>query len=154
MITIRTASKSDVTEISTVICDALRCSNAKDYSEAVINRLFDSFSPKNVATMMDRRTVFVALEDDLIVGTASLEKNVVKTVFVAPHLHRQGLGSQLMNAIETTAAKAGHVSLSLSSSLTAQSFYEALGYEVLQHDFYGEEETILMQRKLPKSSNT
>ncbi|MEH6403015.1 MAG: GNAT family N-acetyltransferase [Sneathiella sp.] len=153
MTTIRTATKSDVTEISTVICDALRYSNAKDYSEAVINRLFESFSPKNIATMMDRRTVFVALEDDRIIGTAGLEKDAVKTVFVAPNQHRKGVGSLLMNVVETSAVETGLVSLTVSSSLTAKSFYEALGYEVLSHEFFGEEETVFMQRKLPKLSN-
>ncbi len=67
MTTIRTATKSDVTEISTVICDALKHSNAKDYSEAVISRLFESFSPRNVATMMKKRAVFVALKDNRII---------------------------------------------------------------------------------------
>ncbi len=148
MMTIRRMKKSDVIDVSNVICDALRYTNAQDYSEAVINRLCDIFSPENISEKMEGRTVFVALDDDEIIGTVSLEQNTVKTLFVSPNHQGKGVGSQLMNAVEASATKAGRVSLTLSSSLTAQSFYKKLGYEVQKSEFFGEEETILMQRKL------
>lgn len=58
---IRPASSSDAEGISRIIIAALRDTNAKDYSEAVIARVEQSFSPAAVSELMTRRLVFVAL---------------------------------------------------------------------------------------------
>lgn len=148
MITVRLAKKNDATAISSVVCDALRCSNAKDYSETVIDRLLSNFTPQRIAEMMSRRTVFVAIRNDQVIGTASLEQATVKTVFVDPEHQRTGVGSRLMNAIEASAREAGLGSLTVASSLTAENFYTVLGYKFLEYKFFGEEKTVFMKRQL------
>ena len=148
MITIRLATKDDATAISSVVCNTLRRSNAQDYSETVIDRLLNNFTPQCIAEMMSRRTVFVAIGHDEVVGTASLQQATVKTVFVAPEHQRKGVGSRLMNAVEASAKEAGLRSLTVASSLTAESFYTALGYKFLEYKLFGEEKTVVMKRQL------
>jgi hypothetical protein len=83
-ITIRPADLADAGAISQVVVSALQSTNAKDYTPEIIGRVAENFSPASIAALMARRDVFVALEGSRIVGTASLDGKVVRSVFVAP----------------------------------------------------------------------
>ncbi len=145
---IRRACSSDAEGISRVIVTALRDTNAKDYSEAVIARVEQSFSPTAVSGLLMRRLVFVALDQDTIVGTASLDDRVVRTVFVDPKLQGLGIGRALMAEVERVAVERGVAVLAVPSSVTAQSFYAKLGFSPLRDSYHGEERTIVMERPL------
>lgn len=150
-IEIRTANEDDAEGISEVIIAALRTTNAKDYSQAVIEQVEKSFSPSAVAALISKRMVFVALEEGKVVGTASLGGQVVRTVFVQPCSHGQGIGSELMSTIEQTARGLGIEVLRVPSSITAERFYKKLGYSAVRETFHGEERTIVMERYLMNS---
>ena len=77
---IRAASVLDAESISRVILAALRHSNAADYDAATLARVARAFTPQAVVQLLDRRVVWVALESDVVVATASLEKNVVRSI--------------------------------------------------------------------------
>lgn len=145
---IRPAAKVDAEAISDVILAALREVNAKDYSPDIIDRVADSFSPAAVRKLLGSRTVFVAIDGGSIVGTASLDGAVVRTVFVAPSAQRRGIGARLMAEIEQAAITGGITTLSVPSSITAQGFYEKLGFNSVSDSFYGDERTIIMERLL------
>lgn len=150
-IEIRTANEDDAEGISEVIIAALRTTNAKDYAQAVIEQVEKSFSPNAVAALISKRMVFVALEAGKVIGTASLDGQVVRTVFVHPSSHGQGIGSQLMSTLEQTARGLGIEVLRVPSSITAERFYKKLGYSVVREAFHGEERTIVMERYLMNS---
>ncbi|AHL75425.1 GNAT family acetyltransferase [Stutzerimonas stutzeri] len=150
-IEIRAADEEDAGGISEVIVAALRTTNAKDYSQAVIEQVETSFSPSAVAVLIGKRMVFVALEGNTVIGTASLDGQVVRTVFVRPQSHGQGIGSLLMNTVEQTARRLGIETLSVPSSVTAELFYKRLGYSAVRETFHGEERTIVMERYLMSS---
>lgn len=143
---IRPASEADAEAISSVILAALRESNAQDYSPDIIARVAESFSPAGVRGLMSSRTVFVAIDDGSLVGTASLDGAVVRTVFVSPSAQRRGIGASLMVAIERAARAGGISTLSVPSSITAQGFYEKLGFNAVGESFHGDERTIVMER--------
>ncbi|SOP96327.1 GNAT family acetyltransferase [Pseudomonas syringae pv. syringae] len=84
----------------------------------------------------------------MVVGTASLEGEVVRSVFVDPDRHRRGVGRLLMAELERVARKAGAVRMVVPSSLTAQGFYWALGFNVVREHLEGEERTLIMERQL------
>src|SRR3954468_19405907 len=77
--TVRPALEADVSEISAVILRALRETNAKDYTDEIIERVERSFSPSAVLQLIGKRTVFVAAIGSRVVGTASLDGSVVRT---------------------------------------------------------------------------
>ena len=58
------------------------------------------------------------------------------------------LPSLLMNYLEEVARKENIFCLTVSSSITAEGFYRKLGYSVLRNEYYGEERTIIMEKKL------
>ena len=149
---IRPALEHDADEISAVILRALRETNAKDYAAEIIQRLEGHFSPGAVSQLIGKRTVIVAAIGSRIVGTASLDGNVVRTVFVSPDVQALGIGKTLMAEIEGMARERHIPSLTLSSSITAEAFYARLGYKAVRDSYYGDERTIVMERSLNASS--
>jgi N-acetylglutamate synthase-like GNAT family acetyltransferase len=146
--TIRRALEEDADAISVVILRALRETNAKDYTGEIIDRVERSFAPAAVRELIGKRTVFVAVIDGRVVGTASLDGSVVRSVFVAPDVQARGIGKFLMAEVENT-ARAGHITrLAVPSSVTAETFYAGLGYRAVRDSYYGDERTIIMERSL------
>lgn len=146
--TIRAALEGDADEISAVILRALRETNAKDYSGDIIEGVERSFCPSAVVQLIGKRTVLVAAVGSRVVGTASLDGSVVRTVFVAPDVQARGIGKLLMAEIERIAGERNVPLLTVPSSVTAESFYERLGFKAVRDSYYGEERTIIMERSL------
>ncbi|QKZ04845.1 GNAT family N-acetyltransferase [Pseudomonas eucalypticola] len=144
----RPATANDAAAISRVVIAALRGSNSRDYPPDVIAQVERSFAPEAVSVLIGKRHVLVAVQGEHIVGTASLDGDVVRSVFVDPAYQGNGIGRQLMGAIHATAARMGVDTLRLPSSITAQPFYAALGYRKIRDEFHGAERTIIMQRRL------
>ncbi|HEY8336112.1 MAG TPA: GNAT family N-acetyltransferase [Tardiphaga sp.] len=150
---VRRAEAGDANDISQVIVRALRETNARDYAPEIIARLERSFTPSAVEQQIERRDVFVGLIDDRIVGTASLEGQVIQTVFVSPDAQGRGVGRLLMQAVEATARERQVAVLHLSSSITAETFYAGLGFRAVRDAFYGDERSIVMERILSPTAS-
>ena len=146
--TIRPALADDAAAISAVILRALRETNAKDYTDEIITRVEQSFSPEAVRALIDKRTVFVAILSSRLVGTASLDGSVVRTVFVAPDVQARGIGKRLMADVERLARERNIPVLTVPSSVTAETFYAKLGFKAVRDNYHGDERTIIMERRL------
>ncbi|KMO43727.1 acetyltransferase [Methylobacterium tarhaniae] len=146
--TIRLATKDDAAEVSRVVLSALHESNARDYGPDTIARVARGFMPDGIAAMIAGRQVFVAVDDERILGTASLDGGVVRAVFVAPDAQGRGIGRALMAEIERTAQGAGVATLTLQSSLTAVGFHDRLGFRTVREHHHGDERTIVMALQL------
>ena len=114
----------------------------------MIARVEQSFSPAAVLGLLERRVVFVAVNNDTIVGTASLDGEVVRTVFVDPGCQGRGIGRALMAEVGRAAAERGVALLTVPSSVTAEPFYAKLGFKSVRDSYHGEERTIVMERPL------
>ncbi|MBB4259159.1 MULTISPECIES: GNAT family N-acetyltransferase [unclassified Bradyrhizobium] len=146
--TIRPAREDDADGISEVILHALRETNAKDHTDAIIERVGRSFSPDAVRQLIGKRTVFVAAIGSRIIGTASLDGSVVRTVFVEPDVQTRGVGKRLMAEVERAARERNVSALTVPSSVTAEGFYARLGFRAVRDSYYGDERTIVMEREL------
>ncbi|CAM2767765.1 GNAT family N-acetyltransferase [Legionella worsleiensis] len=145
---IRRATLADAEAISHVIIQTLKEVSSKDYPDSVINEVIKSFSKEQITVKMKQRKIIVITEKNHIIGTASLEGNLVRTVFVLPNKQGKKAGSLLMHYLEEMARKESISSLTVSSSITAEGFYQKLGYSALSNEYYGEERTIIMEKKL------
>ncbi|BCD88237.1 N-acetyltransferase [Pseudomonas solani] len=145
---IRTATPDDATAISQVVLLALAESNARDYPPAVIASVQANFGPEQVRGLLAAREVLVAEEAGCVIGTASLDGDVVRTVFVAPGAQGLGVGRRLMEHVEALARERGVAVLKVPSSITAEGFYAGLGFQAVQQIIRGEERTIVMERSL------
>lgn len=149
---IRAASVSDADALSALITRVLYISNLADYGEANIARVASHFTPEGVRVMLGNRDTIVAVQGDTIVGTAGIAPasthvgKSIRTFFVDPDLQGQGIGKALF------AALMDHVSdgetVTVRSSIAAERFYAAQGFEKVQDHWEGDERTIEMRLDL------
>ncbi len=137
---VRPATSKDATSISRVVIAALRESNSQDYPPDIIAQVERSFAPEVVTAQLAKRRVFVALLGENIIGTASLDGN--------PAHQKGGIGRHLMEVIHAAAACDGIEAVRVPSSITAEKFYAALGYQKVRDEFHGAERTIVMEKQL------
>ena len=130
-IEIRPATLDDAEAICRVAIRTLRESNARDYPADEIARLVAGFTPPRIAAFIASRPFYVAIVDGAVVGTANLEGAEARAVFVDPDHQRQGVGASLMAAVEDLARARSVATLRVESSITAEAFYERLGYAVV-----------------------
>ncbi|WP_311969565.1 GNAT family N-acetyltransferase [Pseudomonas baltica] len=147
---IRLATDEDAVAINRVIIAALRESNSKDYPADVIAAVERGFTVQAIRSLMTQRQVYVGTVGLSVIATASLDDDVVRSVFVEPKHQRIGIGRQLMAVIQSSAASAGVDVLRVPSSITAQDFYASLGFVAIRDEFHGAERTVIMQLQLGK----
>ena len=145
---VRAARAEDAAAISKVIIAALRESNALDYPPEVIAQVEQNFAAPQILSLMSQRQVYVAIDDQIVVGTASLDQQVIRSVFVAPEQQGKGIGKLLMARIESVAATHGLKELRVPSSITAEGFYALLGFQKVRDEFHGAERTVIMFKHL------
>ena len=149
---IRPIKSTDLEKVEQLIKDAILETNARDYSQQVVDFMLqvDPFRPRDTA---HEREYFVA-EDDDIQGVIGLKDNEVKTLFVDPKYHSKGVGSSLLSHIESLISDRDYKISKVYSSVSAKSFYEKHGYSVIHEDLSkAGEGTMLryyMEKKLRK----
>ena len=119
---IRGFKSNDAEILSSMIRKCLVTINNKDYSKKVISKMCNKFSPQNIIRLSRTRRIYVAVEKLKLIGTASLEKNRILSVFVEPDLHKQGIGRKLVKHLEITAIKEGYNKIEIPSNITAVKF--------------------------------
>ena len=146
---IRKIRKEDATEVSNTIRRCLREVNSKDYPKKLITSLCDFFTPALIVKNMGDRTIYVAVENNHVIGTASLKGDKVFTVFVNPDYHGRGVGSKLMDKVEELAKDKKYKILKVPSSLSSVEFYKHRGYrEVKRVHSIHHGDTIEMKKRL------
>ncbi|MFX0113535.1 MAG: GNAT family N-acetyltransferase [Candidatus Hodarchaeota archaeon] len=134
MIAIRVFEAKDAEMVSALIRKNLIEVNSKDYPKAVIQTLWKGYNADSLIANAERRDIFVAIDDNIIVATAAIEANIIRDVFVHPDYHGQGIGTKLMKHLENLARARGHGHIDLPSSITAYGFYQKLGYKKVRED--------------------
>ena len=129
---IRKLKKEDAKEVSKIIRRCLKEVNYKDYSKKTITSLCNFFTPSLIIKNLKDRTIFVAVENDKVIGTASLKGDKVFTVFINPDVHGKGVGSRLMDKVEDLAKKKGYKIIKVPSGLTSLGFYKKRGYKKIK----------------------
>lgn len=146
ILSIRVAHPDEASAISELIIAAVLKTNAKDYPAEVIEEVVANFTPDRVAALLNTRQVFVATKEGKIIGTASLDGAMIRSVFVSPDNQQHGVGTYLMQHLEKTAQMQGISCLTVPSSVTAEGFYRNLGYIAVRDEYYGQERTIIMEK--------
>lgn len=147
-ISIRPALPLDSDEISQLIARSVTETNTDDYLAEILQQVVDSFTADRIRTLISERQMFVALDQDRIIGTAGLVDGVVKSVFVSPDSQKKGVGAALMAHIESIAKEQSLTCLTLQSSLTAEGFYHKLGYETLRREMGKNPDPVIIMKKI------
>ena len=98
-------------------------------------------------------TVFVAMADDEVIGTASIQLYPfgfarVRQVAVSPAYQGQNIGNELMHSLEAFAREQGHTRIILTGRKTAQQFYLKRGYHRILFPFSKHEIEFLWMTKV------
>ena len=105
---IRRFQERDAAEVSAVIGEALRVSNAPDYPPEIIREMLELYTPEN------------------LLEQAGSEHLV--TIFVLPEYQRRSAGRRIMEALERDPYFLRADRVAVHSSITARDFYLRLGY--------------------------
>jgi GNAT superfamily N-acetyltransferase len=127
-ITVRRFEREDAGAVSRLILDNLMLVNIHDYGEAAVQNLARFYTPQLLLEYAQQGESYVAVQGSNILGTATLEQNRVRNVFVRMTYHQQGVGRILMRHIEKTARQQGKACLVLQANTGAVGFYQKLGY--------------------------
>lgn len=133
-ITVRKAREEDADSICHVHRVSVQTLCVKNYTPEQIEAWIGNSEPENFRkAMVERGEIVVAEIEDAIAGFASLFKNEIYAVYVHPEYTRQGVGTQLLNAVEKVAIFQHIKKLKLVSSTTAKCFYQVNSYQVVEH---------------------
>ncbi len=130
MPTIRQATEKDCPSISHVLCACYRwfVDNEGFSLETMEQLVAQRGSVEHVRKLMSSVVTFVAEQDRLVVGTATVKENELYTLYVDPTCHRKGIGQMLFDEAAKAIAAAGYDEMFLGTGAsTSIRFYEAMG---------------------------
>ena len=128
---LRQFAPEDADALSRLIIRTLRNISIQDYSTEAIEALVPFFTPEKLIEKSKNQYMIVCIHKDDLVGVASLDGDRVRNVFVDAEMQRRRIGRLLMADIETYAVEKSQSRLYLHSALSAQAFYQALGYQAV-----------------------
>lgn len=138
MVTIRKYSPKDASPVGRLICDTYGQINLAFLPEKERGPYLGPFQhayskdpthQAQIADLIDAPMVFVAEEDDQIIGVLRGSVGRLHSLFVDQTQHQKGIGSKLHEKFETECRKQGAEKITLASTLYAVPFYSKLGYK-------------------------
>lgn len=135
------------------ILRSVEISNSQDYPPAIIDyQLHIHYTMDWLSKKTQSSYFVVALIDNKVVGTGSLDDNEVTTVFVDPDHQQRGIDRTIMGELERYAKSQGLMELILNSSITAFGFYKKFDYAFVEEsirEYQGDKViTYLMKKRL------
>ncbi|MEO1005221.1 MAG: GNAT family N-acetyltransferase [Cyanobacteria bacterium J06638_38] len=159
---IRKFTSEDINTVSQLKQNSIRSLNSRDYThkqtDALIDRysrefnsgevafinhiatFFDAFS--NPSSDLDQAKALVAHMGDQIIGYAAISNldwlnnsQTLYELFVHPEYIRKGVGTKLLQTLETNVEGNCKV-INLFASLTGEPFYQANGYRIVDHSSF------------------
>ncbi len=131
-IIIRNFKSADSLEVCKIIKRNLIEINSKDYPANIINNMCNLYTSDHIIEIAKVRDIYVAELNGNIIGTASLENNIICAVYVNINYHNHGIGRKLISFIEDVAKNNSINLLRIHASLTSLNFYYALGYKFVE----------------------
>jgi len=135
---IRRATRNDGEHIWKVHTSAIRETCRSKYSEEEILAWTSRLAPDTYDSVIRGKAMYVAQHEDEVVGFGQLDvvKGEVEAVYVRPEFEGAGIGSRLLEMLETVAVECGVKRLFLDSSLNAVGFYQYAGYEAREETMH------------------
>ncbi len=138
MITIRSYTDSDAESVGILIADTYSQYNLDFASPRELPKLLGPFAQarstepahrKAIIRVLKAAMLFVAEEDNEIVGVLRGRKERLQSLFVRGTHHRRGIGRKLVEHFEAECLRQGSNKVVLAATLFAVPFYTAMGYK-------------------------
>lgn len=128
--------EDDVEEIVRLIRRNFREVNVKDYGERAMAALSATHDVNWFKSVAEYAHVYVFWNEDKIVGVGSISsflgnptESILLTIFVLPEFHGQGIGSYIIDTLESDELFLRAERIEIPASITAVEFYRKKGYE-------------------------
>ncbi len=128
--------EKDTEEIVRLIIRNFREVNVKDYGEEAISALSAAHDVNWFKGVAEYAHVYVLWNKDKIVGVGSISsfwgsptESILLAIFVLPEFHRQGIGSYIIDTLESDELFLRAERIEIPASITAVEFYRKKGYE-------------------------
>lgn len=134
-ITIRQYTEGDAQDLASIYYHTIHTINCRDYSSEQLNAWapISSLETAGWQKKWKKLIPLVALIKNKIVGFTEFEPNGhIDCFYVHHHYQGQGIGTALMREIEKKAKDLKLSSIYAEVSLTARSFFELKGFEVIK----------------------
>lgn len=132
---IRRFQEKDALDVSNLIIKTLRTTNIKDYSSAYIENDVKMFSTENVLKRASWTHFYVCCDNDLIIGCGAIapywdkdDESILLSIFVLPEYQGNGIGTKIIQALESDEFFIRARRIEIPSSITACGFYLKMGY--------------------------
>ena len=126
----------DAEEIVSLIIRNFKEVNVKDYGEKAIETLVATHDVKWFKSMAEYANVYVFWNEGIIVGVGAISsfwgsptESILLTIFVLPEFHGQGIGSYIIDTLESDVLFLRAERIEIPASITAVEFYRKKGYE-------------------------
>jgi len=156
-IQIRLARPEDLDRVIELQTQALEILSSAHYNAQQIQALVTG----QAAWRGRDETLFLAESAGELVGFSGLstQRPQITAVYTHPQFARQGVGSQLLQALEAAAIEKRYLSVWVISSLTAVAFYQDRGYKLLRENGFRAEggewiACFVLEKQLLSVSNT
>ena len=125
---IRQANQNDARRISYLIQKNTENVKKNNYSKKQIETWKAANSPGAIKDKLKERVIFCAFENNKLIGTIGLQDNEVVGLYVRYSKIGRGVGKKLLNHLENYAKKNQIKTLELTSTPSANSFYQRNGF--------------------------
>lgn len=129
------ANMDMVSDIHELVHTTIKDIYTKYYSDEAVKFFLELHSKENISKDISTGKVYVVTLKNDVIGTGTLEGNHIKRVFVLPQFQRQGIGTLIMDFVETEIIKS-HGAVWLEASLPAGKFYHNRGYITKGYEEY------------------
>jgi len=135
---IRKYRESDAIAVGKLIADTFRDFNLDYAPKAEQEKLLGPFRDAHskdpeklasIARMIEAPWVWIAVEEDEIIGILRGSPGRLRSLFVAKRAHRRGIGKKLMAIFEKACVEAGTEKITMQATLYAVPFYQSLGFK-------------------------
>ncbi len=135
MITIREMKKEDINNVSELLCSSYRhLIQIENYSKLELDFLLTKRgSVETILRESQTQKYFVAFEDKILVGMASIGGCEITKLYVHPGWHGKGIGRQLFKYCKNEIFRGGHKALKVVAvGESALPFYIAMGMREIE----------------------
>ena len=154
-IVVRRFRDADAEAVAALIQRNMLEVNSRDYSPESIQAMVESHDAQGVLRTASYAHMYVLTDGDEgeIVGVGaissfwgSLTESILLTIFVKPELHGQGLGTKIIQTLESDELFLRASRVEIPASITATHFYEKMGYGYKNGGIPDEEGFVRMEK--------
>ena len=136
---IRKAKQSEAKRLSELMTKDINLITSKKYSKKQISAMKRYVSKENIKGYIKKWDVFIAIEDKKILGTITLDRNILVSPYVADsnNFVKDPIMENLLKFAEERVKKLGEHNIRLISLNTTKDYFQKKGYKIIERLILG-----------------